>query len=186
MSILEIILLGFALAMDCFSVSLSKGLVARRLYLKGALAMALFFGLFQAGMPLAGYFAGTFFSALVQRFAPWIALLLLGFIGGSMVKEHFCDDDDEGRSGADYSMRTILILAVATSIDALATGLIFVGNPSSMWLAVAVIGICSAVLSMAGTLIGVFIGSRFRFPASLIGGLILIAIGLKIFISGIL
>lgn len=194
MGIIEIILLGVALAMDCFSVSISKGLVARKLYLKGALTMALFFGLFQAGMPLIGYFAGTFFAAFVQSFAPWIALGLLGYIGGKMVWEHFhpdTDEDDVAESLSEnvskvYSFGTVLVLSVATSIDALASGLIFVGNPSAMITAVIIIGSCSYVFSIAGTLIGVFVGRRFKFPAELVGGLILIGIGLKIFLEGML
>lgn len=184
MSVWEIILLGAALAMDCLAVSVAKGVSAGKLYPASALMMALSFGLFQAGMPLVGYFAGSCFASFISRFAPWIALVLLGFIGGKMIKEHFEDDaEGENKSGSDYGFLTIIVLSVATSIDALATGLIFVGNPSSMYLAVLIIGIFSFVFSFGGTLAGVFLGTRFRFPAELVGGVILVCIGLKIFIS---
>ena len=185
MTILELILLGIGLAMDCFAVSLSKGIAARKFYPTGLLITALFFGLFQAGMPLIGYLAGTYFASLIAKVAPWIALALLGFIGGKMVKEHFSENDDEDHADADYTLKTIVILAVATSIDALATGLLFVNASEILWTAVAIIGICSFLFSVLGTTIGVTIGSRFRFPAELIGGLILIGIGLKIWIEGL-
>lgn len=184
MGILELILLGVGLAMDCFAVSLAKGMAAGKLRLWPAIVMALFFGIFQAGMPMIGYFAGLYFASLIAEIAPWVAFVLLGFIGGKMLKEHFCPEEEEADN--DYTIRTILILAVATSIDALATGLIFVGQSEVLPLAISIIGICSFLFSMAGTLIGVFAGSRFKFPANLVGGLILIGIGLKIWIQGLL
>lgn len=185
MSLIEIILLGIGLAMDCFAVSLSKGIAARKLYAAGAATMAVFFGLFQAGMPLIGYFAGVHFASFISRVAPWIALVLLGFIGGKMIWEHFSPDDDDEHADADYRFGTVVVLSVATSIDALATGLIFVGQEQVIWLAVAVIGICSTLFSAAGTLLGVFVGGRFRFPAELVGGVILVCIGLKIWVEAV-
>lgn len=185
MGIVEIILLGIGLAMDCFAVSLSKGIAAKRVYMPGALIMALLFGLFQAGMPLIGYFAGVYFAEFISKIAPWIALVLLGFIGGKMIKEHFEGDESEGESGADYKLGTLLTLSIATSIDALATGLIFVSEPDVLPLAILVIGVCSTLFSLAGTMIGVFAGRKFNFPAELIGGLILVGIGLKIWIEGL-
>ncbi len=186
MGITEIILLGIGLAMDCFAVSVSKGIAARKFYPMGAIMMALFFGIFQAGMPLGGYFAGVYFAEFISKIAPWLALALLGFIGGKMVYEHFSEDEDE-HADADYGIRTVIILSIATSIDALATGIIFVDKPQNvLWMAVSVIGICSFLFSMAGTLVGVFMGRKFNFPAELVGGLILIGIGLKIWIENIL
>lgn len=179
MSALEIILLGIGLAMDCFAVSISKGIAARRLYLVPALIMAFFFGLFQAGMPLIGYYAGVHFAQFISRIAPWVALVLLGFIGGKMIWEHFSENDQQD-SNADYSFRTVLILAVATSIDALATGLLFIGHSDILVLAVSIIGLFSFLFSAVGTLLGVFVGNRFKFPAELVGGIILVFIGLKI------
>lgn len=187
MGIFEIIFLGIGLAMDCFAVSLSKAVAARRLYMPRVLVMAFLFGLFQAGMPLIGYYAGVNFASFISSIAPWIALGLLGFIGGKMIYEHFTEDNEEAaeHAVADYTLRTMLILSVATSIDALATGVIFVGNDSRLWIAVLVIGIFSFVFSMAGSLIGAFMGGRFRFPAELVGGIILVGIGLKIWVEAI-
>lgn len=186
MSLFEIILLGVGLAMDCFAVSLSKGIAARRYFPYKSLYMALSFGLFQAGMPLIGYFAGNVFASSISKIAPWIALILLGWIGGKMVWEHFSPSDADDHADADYSIKTILILSVATSIDALATGVLFVGEGQTIWLAIGIIGLCSFFFSKLGTVIGASLGSRFRFPAELFGGLILIGIGLKIWLEGIL
>lgn len=187
MSLLEIILLGIALAMDCFSVSLAKGISARKLLVSPALLMALLFGLFQAGMPLIGFFAGTYFASIIERIAPWLALILLSFIGGKMIWEYFHEDqvenEDQKEDSNPYGLMTLLVLSVATSIDALATGLLFVPQPKIIWLAVGIIGICSTLFSLLGTTLGVYLGRRFHFPAELIGGLILIAIGLKIFLG---
>ena len=185
MSVIEMILLGVGLAMDCFAVSMSKGLAARRLILGKAMLMAFLFGFFQAGMPLIGFYAGTWFAGFIDKVAPWVALVLLGFIGGKMIWEHFSEKDSPDHSDADYSLRTILLMSVATSIDALATGLIFVPVPQAIWLATAIIGICSFLFSALGTLLGVFVGSRFRFPAELVGGIILVCIGLKIWAQGL-
>lgn len=184
MGIVEMILLGIGLAMDCFAVSLSKGIAAKNLFPGKVTLMALLFGLFQAGMPLIGYYAGSHFAEAISKVAPWVALILLGFIGGKMIKEHFSPEEEEGN--ADYGIMTLLVLSVATSIDALATGLIFVGNSSRLALAVLIIGICSFAFSLAGSFTGVFVGKKFRFPAELVGGLILVGIGIKIFLEGML
>ncbi|MBQ0025615.1 MAG: manganese efflux pump [Bacteroidales bacterium] len=189
MQLTEIILLGVGLAMDCFAVSLSKGIASGKFHKAGALAMALSFGIFQAAMPLISYFAGIRFTDLIGRISPWIALILLSFIGGKMVKDHFAErshpEEAVREKEVDYRLRTILILSVATSIDALATGLLFIGQGRTVWLAVSVIGAFSFLFSIVGTLAGVFAGKRFHFPAELVGGLILIGIGLKIWIEGI-
>lgn len=189
MSFWEILLLGVALSMDCFAVSLSKGICARRLYPSRALLMAVLFGLFQAGMPLIGYYAGNYFIAYISRVIPWVALILLGFIGGKMIYEfvkkvNSDEDEDENAKVGDYSLSTILVLAVATSIDALATGVVFVGHPECLFLAVWVIGLCSLVFSLLGTFAGTTVGRAFSFPAELVGGLILVGIGLKIWVTG--
>lgn len=189
MSFGEILLLGVGLAMDCLAVSLSKGISARKLYPLRSLLMAVFFGLFQAGMPLIGYFAGSYFVEFISKVAPWLALVLLGFIGGKMifefVKAEDSDEDDVAKV-EDYSLTTILVLAVATSIDALATGVLFVGHQEVLWLAVGIIGLCSLFFSLLGTYVGVTAGRTFTFPAELVGGLILIGIGLKIWIEGVI
>lgn len=188
MSFGEILLLGIGLAMDCLAVSLSKGIAAKKFFPFRAILMAVLFGLFQAGMPLIGYFAGNYFVNFISRIAPYLALVLLGIIGGKMIYEYFTQDDEsaEGGKQADYSFSTLLVLSVATSIDALATGVLFVGQREVLWLAIGVIGLCSFFFSILGTYVGVSAGRRFNFPAELVGGLILVGIGLKIWIEGVI
>ena len=206
MSILTIILFSIGLAMDCFAVSISKGLAVdiHEVFAKRQhpWLMALLFGLFQGLMPLIGYYAGTIFRDFFNRYAGIIALLLLGYIGGKMIWESFsktaslkdrCAErsatpersEQSSCKTADFSLKTLLVLAVATSIDALATGVIFIPCPERLWLGVSIIALGSFLFSMAGYLIGVFVGSKFKVNAELIGGLILIGIGLKIFIEGL-
>jgi len=189
--VVSIILIGIGLAMDCFAVSISKGLsvdihnvFAKRQH---PWLMAVFFGVFQGGMPLIGYYTGTLFADFFSRFAPWIALGLLAFIGGKMIWESLHKDADAEmeESAADFSMKTLLILAVATSIDALATGVIFIPCPEVLWVGISIIALCSFLFSIVGYLLGVFVGSRFRVNVELIGGIILVGIGIKIFVEGI-
>lgn len=183
MSILQIILIAVGLAMDCFAVSITKGITAGKSLYTKALLMALLFALFQGGMPLIGFFAGIGFADTINRFDHWIALLLLGFIGGKMIVESLRKDKDNDNRQSDFSFKTLILLAVATSIDALATGIIFVPTPALIWLAVAIIAAVSFIFSIAGYAIGRQFGTRFKLNVELIGGLILIAIGLKIFIE---
>lgn len=166
--------------MDCLAVSIAQGLSEGR-WERRALVMALLFGLFQGGMPLIGYLAGTFFAGFFSRFAPWVALILLSIIGGKMVWEGWRGGDDEVL--ADWSIVHLLVLAVATSIDALSTGVIFIPYPESLLLGVSLIGIISLVGSLVGYLIGVFVGRAFRLNVEVLGGMILIGIGLKIFLG---
>jgi len=190
MDLITIILFGVGLAMDCFAVSVSKGLAvdihavfAKRQH---PWLMALLFGLFQGGMPLIGFYAGNLFSDFFSHYAGWIALALLGYIGGKMIYESLHKkDDNEPLHQADFSLKTLLILAVATSIDALATGVVFIPCPERLWLGVSIIALCSFLFSILGYLIGVFVGSKFKVNVELIGGIILVAIGLKIFIEGV-
>lgn len=192
MSILTIILFSIGLAMDCFAVSISKGLAVdvHEVFAKRQhpWLMALLFGLFQGGMPLIGYYAGTIFRDFFNHYAGIIALVLLGYIGGKMIWESFTAPERTEQSScktADFSLKTLLILAVATSIDALATGVIFIPRPERLWLGISIIALGSFLFSIAGYLIGVFVGSKFKVNAELIGGIILIGIGLKIFIEGL-
>lgn len=190
MSFLTIILLAIGLAMDCFAVSVCKGLAAgaHKRNMNHAFAMpivmAVLFGVFQGGMPLIGYFAGTLFASFFERFAPWIALALLGFIGGKMIYESIHEDTCDAHS-ADFSLKLLVSLAIATSIDALATGVVFIPHPKVIWMAVGVIALVSFLFSMGGYLMGVFAGKRLHFNIELLGGVILILIGLEIFIKGI-
>ena len=194
MDILSIILIAIGLAMDCFAVSVSKGLATSCVVRPGeqhcarfspkAVLMAVLFGVFQGGMPLIGYFAGTLFADFFSKFSPWIALGLLVFIGGKMIYESFHEDEDH-HSAEDFSLKTLLLLAVATSIDALATGVIFIPVPTRLWVGVGIIALVSFLFSVIGYLIGKYAGTRFHLNANLIGGIILILIGIKIWIEGV-
>jgi putative Mn2+ efflux pump MntP len=188
MSIFTIILLAIGLAMDCFAVSVCKGLTSPHGYVPRyvkPMLMALLFGVFHAGMPLIGYFTGSFFASFFERFAPWIALALLGFIGGKMIYDSLHDADDEAHL-ADFSFWGLLSLAFATSMDTLATGVIFIPHPEVLWLAVGVIAATCFVFSMTGFVLGHIVGARLRVNVNILGGVILILIGVKIFLEGVL
>jgi len=184
MDILSILLLGVGLAMDCFAVSVAQGLAVRRPD-RRILLMAFLFGFFQGGMPLVGYFAGTLFADFFSLYAPYVALALLALIGGRMIVESLRPDDSR-TTEAEWGIGHLLVLAVATSIDALSTGVIFIPYPESLWLGVGVIAAVSFLFSLAGYYTGVYAGSRFRFNATLLGGIILVLIGVKIFLEGVL
>ena len=188
MTLITIILLAIGLAMDCFAVSVCKGLTSPHGYVPRyikPMLMALLFGVFHAGMPLLGYFAGSFFTAFFERFAPWIALALLGFIGGKMIFDALRGDDEDAQL-ADFSFVGLLSLAFATSMDTLATGVIFIPHPEVLWLAVGVIALTCFVFSMTGFVLGHIVGTRLRINVNILGGIILILIGIKIFLEGIL
>ena len=183
MDILTLIVLGIGLAMDCFAVSLGKGLAVDSHHTPAQwhnpCLMAVLFGLFQGGMPLIGYYACSFFSAFFNAYAGWTALVLLACIGGKMIWEGL-KAPKEQPANPDFSLPTLLLLAVATSIDAWATGVLFIPQPDKLWIGICIIALCSFAFSWIGYLIGVFIGTRFRLNANLIGGIILIGIGVKI------
>lgn len=202
MSVVTIILISVGLAMDCFAVSIAKGLVVdvHEVFAKRQhpWLMAVLFGLFQGLMPLVGYNAGTLFGDFFLQYAGIVALVLLGYIGGKMIwegskKKWKVESESERSEGvttgvgnsADFSLKTLLVLAIATSIDALATGVIFIPYPEQLYVGVGVIALGSFLFSVAGYLIGVFVGSKFKVNVELIGGQILIAIGIKIFIEGL-
>lgn len=185
LTLLEQILLGLALAMDCFSVSIASGLILRRFAAKPILTMALLFGLFQALMPMIGWAATVYFGDYVQSFDHWIAFGLLAFIGVKMIIDHFKKDEEKTFIPTKFSV--ICFMAVATSIDALAVGVSFtcmgVQTLSDILSPVIIIGITSSLLSLVGSLIGVYVGKRFKFPAEIVGGVILICIGIKVLIE---
>ncbi len=183
MDIFSIILIAIGLAMDCFAVSITKGITSPKGLWGKTLLMAFLFGLFQGGMPLIGFFAGVAFTEQISRVDHWIALLLLGFIGCKMIWESLHEHDEESEAHNDFSLKTLLLLAIATSIDALATGIIFVPTPAIIWQAVSIIALVSFCFSMVGYRIGIVCGRRFQFNVELFGGIILMTIGLKIFIE---
>lgn len=185
MTNLEIWLLAVSLAMDCFSVSITSGIILRRVYWKTFLTIGFFFGLFQALMPLLGWFATSHFHNLIERFDHWIAFSILFFLGIRMIKESFGNDEEHHFNPT--RLMVVLTLAVATSIDALAVGISFACTGMTTWSSIAfpilIIGIVSFVFSLIGCLIGVYFGKRVNLRAELWAGIILIGIGIKILIE---
>lgn len=181
MSWIEILLIGIGLAMDAFAVSVGKGLTVGRTQFKHALCVGLWFGGFQALMPLIGYYIGTSFADVVSSIDHWIAFALLFLIGANMIREAIKGDD--AKLDSSFSFKTMLILAVATSIDALACGVSFAFLDTNIWSAVAIIGAVTFVLSIVGLKTGSYLGARFHTGAGIAGGIVLIGIGLKILIE---
>ena len=185
MSILEQLLIALALAMDCFSVSITSGLIIKRYEMSTILIMALCFGIFQALMPILGWLGISYCGTQFQAYDHWIAFGLLAIIGIKMVFDHFRGDGHNTFDPRKFTV--VLLLAIATSIDALAVGISFecmgMKTLGAITSPVIIIGITSFGLSILGSIIGVYVGKRFRFPANLIGGIILIAIGVKILIE---
>ena len=184
MNILELLLLGVGVSMDAFAVSICKGLAMRKATMKGCMTCGLWFGGFQALMPTIGFFLGTLFADAIHAFDHWIAFVLLAIIGINMLKEYFDKEDaccccDE--QNADLSVKTMFILAVATSIDALAVGIsLAMAGDVNIWMAAAIIGLCTCGFSAAGVQVGNVFGCRYEKKAQLAGGIILVLLGVKI------
>lgn len=187
MGIGELFLLAVGLSMDAFAVSVCKGLAMKRATLKAEATCGLWFGGFQALMPTVGFFLGALFADAIEAFDHWVAFALLAIIGINMLKEALEKKDEPGdnpEKDADLSVKTMFLMAVATSIDALAVGisLAMVGSVN-IWLAAAFIGICTCLLSALGVKIGNVFGSRYEKKAELAGGVILILLGVKILLE---
>ena len=182
MGIVELLLTAIALSMDAFAVSVCKGLGMRRMRYDQALVISLYFGVFQALMPLIGWLLGTSFSRYIQAFAHWIALLLLAFLGGKMLWDVFHEKEDGEQESAERRLdhRELFMLAIATSIDALAVGIAFACLDVNIWSSISIIGVTTLVISFAGVWIGNRFGNRFQKKAEIAGGLVLILIGVKI------
>ena len=182
----ELLLLALGVSMDAFAVSICKGLAMKRATIKEGLTCGIWFGGFQALMPLIGFFLGTLFASAIQAIDHWVAFVLLGFIGVNMLKEAFekdcgcCGDEKD----ADLSVKTMFVMAVATSIDALAVGisLAMAGNVN-IFTAVILIGLFTCGMSTLGVKIGNVFGSRFEKKAQFAGGAILILLGTKILLE---
>ena len=184
MGIAELFFIAVGLSMDAFAVSVCKGLGMSRLNMKHGVVIALFFGGFQALMPLIGYFAGIGFQRYIEDFDHWIAFALLAFIGGQMVYGAFKEGEETEEDGDVLKMKQLFLLAVATSIDALIVGITFALLPgTNIWTSVALIGCTTFVLSMAGVGIGFRFGSRYEKKAQIAGGIILILLGIKILLE---
>lgn len=186
MGIGELLLLAVGVSMDAFAVSICKGLAMQKATLRGCMTCGLWFGGFQALMPTIGFFLGTLFADAIQAIDHWVAFVLLAIIGINMLKEALekrecccCEEHN-----ADLSVKTMFVMAVATSIDALAVGisLAMAGNVN-IWLAAAFIGICTCCFSSVGVKIGNVFGAKFEKKAQVAGGVILILIGLNILLE---
>lgn len=182
MGVVEILMIAVGVSMDAFAVSICKGLSVRKLRPSYPLSAALWFGGFQALMPLIGYFLGVSFADLVATVDHWIAFILLGIIGGNMIKDSFAKDS-ACSVDSDFSFKTMLAMAVATSVDALAVGVSFAFLRVNIWLAVLLIGITTAAFSGVGIVVGNMFGCRFKSKAELAGGIILVAMGCKILLE---
>ena len=176
-------LIGIGLSMDAFAVSICKGLSMQKIDKKYTLCIGLFFGGFQALMPLTGYLLGSQFSGYIERFDHWIAFVLLALIGFNMIKESREEEEEEEKPYAGVNFKELLILAVATSIDALAVGVTFAFLQVNIVSAITIIGCTTFVISIAGVYVGNVFGSRYKSRAELTGGVILILIGLKILLE---
>lgn len=186
MTLLEIFLIGIGLSMDAFAVAICKGLaMPDKVDRKGALLIALYFGVFQAVMPALGWLLGSQFARYVTQMAPWIAFVLLAWIGGSMIRESLSKEEKEEAEMGAVSHKELLVLAVATSIDALAVGVTFsmLELAVSIGAAVALIGCTTFVISLGGVYVGNVFGARHKGKAEFVGGAILILIGVKILLE---
>lgn len=182
MSILELFLLAVGLSMDAFAVSVCKGLSLGKIKLKHMCIAGIWFGVFQGLMPVIGYFLGNTFSHMITAYSHWIAFILLTFLGGKMIKDAVSGEDNLNSS---MDVKTMFLLAVATSIDALAVGVTFSFLNVSIIPAVSFIGAVTFVLSAIGVKIGSIFGVKYCGKAQLCGGIILILIGIKILLDGL-
>ena len=202
MSFYIILLTAIGLAMDAFAVSVSSGIAACRIKSREIIKMALLFGLFQAAMPVIGFFLATSFRGYIEQLDHWIAFLMLAGIGGRMLYESLkdilqsrkaaeadaCDitktpEEQEAADRAVFGLRRLLFLAVATSIDALAVGISFAVLDTDIWMSAAIIGVACLIFSILGGSLGRRLGSMFGKAAEILGGLILIGIGIRILVE---
>ena len=181
MGLAELFILAVGLAMDAFAVSICKGLSLGKIKWKHMCIAGAWFGGFQALMPLIGYFLGSFFADMITKYDHWIAFMLLVFIGISMIKETFGEEEID----ACMDVKCMFLLAVATSIDALAVGVTFAFMKVNIIAAVLFIGIITFICSAVGVKIGSVFGTKYRAKAEIFGGAVLILIGLKILLEGI-
>lgn len=182
MQFYEIVILSIGLAMDAFAVSICKGLSLGKIKLRHSVKAGLWFGGFQGLMPLVGYLLASLFVGYIDQFDHWIAFVLLFLIGGNMIREVF---GAEEKQNSDMGVKTMLLLAIATSIDALAVGVTFAFLDVNIVLAVLSIGVITFIFSAAGIKIGSLFGSKYQKKAEFVGGVILILIGLKILLEGL-
>lgn len=183
----ELFVIAIGLAMDAFAVSICKGLNMRKLDLKQTGLIALFFGGFQAGMPLIGWFIGSRFVQYIESVDHWVTFVLLAVIGGKMIYESFEKEEEQDNCSSNLNLKELTALAIATSIDALAVGVAFAltYERNKVFIAVALIGIITAALSAIGVFIGHKFGAKYKNKAELAGGLVLVLMGIKFLIEGL-
>ena len=180
MSLIELFILAVGLSMDAFAVSVCKGLSLGKIKPKHMCIAGAWFGGFQALMPLMGYFLGSFFADKITKYSHWIAFILLVIIGANMVREAF---GEEERLDANMNPTSMFLLAIATSIDALAVGITFAFLNVHIVSAASMIGVCTFLISFAGVKIGNIFGTKYKSKAELAGGIILILLGFKILLE---
>lgn len=181
MGILELFLIAVGLSMDAFAVSVCKGLSVHKAEVKHSLCVGAYFGGFQALMPLIGYLLGTQFESFIVSIDHWIAFVLLGFIGGNMIREALSKEEE--KLDDSFSFKTMVTLAIATSIDALAMGVTFAFLRVNILWAVLFIGVITFVLSAIGLKVGNVFGAKYKCKAELLGGVVLILMGCKILLE---
>jgi putative Mn2+ efflux pump MntP len=180
MSTWEIVLIAFGLSMDAFAVSVTLGLSVKKPKIKEIMIPGIYFGFFQALMPAIGFFAGFYFANMVDKFEHWIAFALLGFIGGKMIKDSFSKEAEDKQTNENvFQFVKMLILAIATSIDALAVGVTFAFYRVNILSAAIITGLITFFVSMCGVKIGNIFGIKFKSKAEFIGGAVLILLGVK-------
>lgn len=182
MSIWDLFILAVGLSMDAFAVSVCKGLSLGKIKPKHMCIAGAWFGGFQALMPLIGYFLGNFFAEMIEKYDHWVAFVLLAIIGGNMIKESFGKDEKVDSS---MDVKSMLLLAIATSIDALAVGVTFAFLQVQIVPAVSFIGVITFIFSAVGVKIGSLFGTKYKSKAELFGGIVLVLIGIKILLEGI-
>ena len=176
-----LLILAIGVSMDAFAVSICKGLAMKQIKFKHMLIVGLWFGGFQALMPLIGYFLGIQFETYITAYDHWIAFILLAFIGGNMIKEALSNEEET--ADASLAVKIMLVLAIATSIDALALGVTFAFLQVNIWEAVSFIGVVTFLFSVAGLKIGNVFGTKYKSNAEFVGGVILILLGIKILLE---
>ena len=181
MGLIELLLISVGLAMDAFAVSVGKGMTLKSVRPRHALTAGVWFGAFQGLMPLIGYFVGQSFAEYVMSVDHWVAFGLLTLIGVNMIREAVSEEEEE--VDGSFGVRTMFVMAIATSIDALAVGISMAFLDVNVWYSVAVIGVVTLLISAAGVYLGAAFGSRLGTKAGIVGGIILIAIGIKILVE---
>ena len=182
MGLIEIIIIAIGLSMDAFAVSITLGLSVKKLKIRELLIPGIYFGFFQMLMPFIGYLAGINFAGKIQNLDHWVAFILLGIIGGKMIKESF-EKEDNKINEKSFSFLKMLLLAIATSIDALAVGITFAFFEINLLKTIIIIGLTTFCISICGVKIGNIFGTKFKSKAEFIGGAVLVLLGIKILIE---